>query len=69
MYELASVRAKQHGISQEEVLANMSEDVPMKRLANPNEVASTIVFLASKQAGYITGQTIVVDGGFIKSTY
>ena len=66
---MASVRAKQHGISQEEVLANMSEDVPMKRLANPNEVASTIVFLASKQAGYITGQTIVVDGGFIKSTY
>lgn len=69
LYELASVSAKQHGISQEEVLANMAEDVPMKRLASPYEVSSTIVFLASKQAGYITGQTIVVDGGFIKSTY
>ena len=47
----------------------MSNDVPMKRLASPEEVASLIVYLASEQAGYINGQTIAVDGGVIRSTY
>jgi 3-oxoacyl-[acyl-carrier protein] reductase len=37
--------------------------VPMKRFANPAEVAAAIVFLASDDAGFITGQTLFVDGG------
>lgn len=69
LYELAVTRAKQTGDSHEHVLASMANDVPMKRLARPDEVGSAIVYLASEQAGYITGQTIVVDGGVIKSTY
>ncbi len=69
LYELAVIRAKQKGISHEEILASMASEVPMKRLAKPDEIASMIVYLASEQAGYITGQTIVVDGGVIKSTY
>jgi len=69
LYELAVNKAKQSGESHEHVLASMANDVPMKRLARPDEVASLIVFLASEQAGYITGTTIGVDGGVIKSTY
>lgn len=69
LYELAVIRAKQQGESHEHVLASMANDVPMKRLARPDEIASMIVYLASEQAGYITGQTIVVDGGVIRSTY
>lgn len=38
--------------------------VPFKRLAEPNEIAKAVVFLASEQASYITGQTLFVDGGW-----
>jgi 3-oxoacyl-[acyl-carrier protein] reductase len=43
--------------------------IPAKRFATPQEIAATAVFLASEQAAYITGQTIVVDGGVVGATY
>jgi 3-oxoacyl-[acyl-carrier protein] reductase len=69
LYELSANRAKLSGESQEEILTKMANDVPMKRLANPEEVGSLIVYLASEIAGYITGTTSPVDGGITKSTY
>jgi len=69
IYELAVERAKKSGESHEHVLAMMANEVPMKRLARPDEVASLIVYLASDIAGYITGVTIPVDGGVIRSAY
>lgn len=41
----------------------LEELIPLKRLGNPQDVANTIAFLASEQAGYITGQVINVNGG------
>lgn len=41
----------------------MAQYVPMKRWAMPDEVAHAMLYLASDEAGYVTGQTIVVDGG------
>jgi 3-oxoacyl-[acyl-carrier protein] reductase len=66
LYELAVIEAKEKGKSHEEVLAEMAKRVPMNRLAGPEEIASVVLFLASKQAGYVTGNTIQVDGGFTK---
>lgn len=40
------------------------ERVPMKRLAEPSEIADAVLYLASDRASYITGQTLVVDGGW-----
>jgi len=40
------------------------ERVPMKRLAEPREIADAVLYLASDKASYITGQTLVVDGGW-----
>jgi 3-oxoacyl-[acyl-carrier protein] reductase len=69
LQELAEVRALRGETTPEKILESMSNEVPMKRLARPDEVASLIVYLASEQAGYINGQTISVDGGVIRSTY
>ncbi len=41
--------------------------IPMGRMAEPSEVASAVAFLASVPAAYITGQTLLVDGGMVKS--
>jgi 3-oxoacyl-[acyl-carrier protein] reductase len=47
----------------EKVLAAMTEQVPLKRVATPEEIAGTVAFLASPDAAYITGAVIPVDGG------
>ena len=45
-------------------LAVMLGEIPMRRLATTDEIARVVLFLASEDAAYITGQTIVVDGGW-----
>jgi 3-oxoacyl-[acyl-carrier protein] reductase len=46
-----------------EELDAMANCIPMGHLGSPEDIANTMLFLASDEAGYITGQTIVVDGG------
>jgi 3-oxoacyl-[acyl-carrier protein] reductase len=46
-----------------EFIGEMVKSIPLKRLAEPTEVGWAVRFLASEEAGYITGQTIVIDGG------
>jgi 3-oxoacyl-[acyl-carrier protein] reductase len=43
--------------------------IPMRRYGRPEELAAAVVFLASEQASYITGQILAVDGGLIRSTW
>ena len=47
------------------VLDEAKKRIPAKRLGEPEDVAAAVLFLASKDAGYISGQTLVVDGGMI----
>jgi 3-oxoacyl-[acyl-carrier protein] reductase len=47
----------------EEFIRNMERSIPMGKLGEPEDIAYTALFLASAEAKYITGQTIVVDGG------
>jgi 3-oxoacyl-[acyl-carrier protein] reductase len=63
---LADLRAEREGITQEEALIRQAADIPVKRLATPQEIAAAVVFLCSEPASYITGTSLLVDGGLTK---
>lgn len=52
-------------LKQKEANLNLTEKTPMKRLGTVEEVANAVFFLASDEASYITGTTLVVDGGHL----
>jgi len=64
--ELAKVRSAASGKSQQEIFDTWAVDAAQKRIGEPREVADAIVWLASERASFITGQTILVDGGAYK---
>ncbi|MFC1619078.1 3-oxoacyl-[acyl-carrier-protein] reductase [Candidatus Neomarinimicrobiota bacterium] len=49
----------------EATIQKLTENIPLGRMGKPEDVASAVVFLASDKAGYITGQTLLVDGGMV----
>jgi 3-oxoacyl-[acyl-carrier protein] reductase len=65
--ELAEATAKREGIRAADVDRRTLAAVPMGRMGEPGEPGEAIAFLASERASYITGQTLVVDGGYVKS--
>jgi 3-oxoacyl-[acyl-carrier protein] reductase len=65
--ELAKSIAEKTGKNYEEIIADWARKITLKRLANPEEIANLVVFLASNKATYITGTALQVDGGYIKS--
>jgi len=65
--ELARRQAETLGGSRDEIVAGWEEAIPMGRLAEPQEFAAMVAFLASERASYITGSSIAVDGGWIRS--
>ena len=55
--------AKKQGISVEQATAARAASVPAKRFGTPDEFGAACAFLCSAQAGYITGQNLLIDGG------
>ncbi len=57
------------GISEEEAKKDFVRSVPVGRLGNPDNLASLATWLLSPQSGYITGQTITIDGGAVRGVF
>jgi 3-oxoacyl-[acyl-carrier protein] reductase len=67
--ELANMVAEKQGISPLEFMAKWEQEIPMRRLGQPGEFAALAAFLVSERASYITGTSIQVDGGWIRSLF
>ena len=64
--ELAKSRSAALGKAEKDIFDGWAADAPLRRLGEPREVADTIVWLSSERASYVTGQTVLVDGGIYK---
>jgi 3-oxoacyl-[acyl-carrier protein] reductase len=67
LVHLAEHNARQHGTDVAQEYAAWEREIPMRRLGEPNEFAAVVAFLASERASFITGTSIAVDGGWIRS--
>ena len=65
--ELAENKATQNSYSASDIMEEWASSTALKRLAEPIEIANAVLFLASKEASYITGHNLSVDGGRYKS--
>jgi 3-oxoacyl-[acyl-carrier protein] reductase len=61
--EVAAARAQREGRRVEDVIKEIEREVPLGRLAKPEEIGELVAFLASDKASYITGSLILIDGG------
>jgi 3-oxoacyl-[acyl-carrier protein] reductase len=67
MLSNVTARAKEKGMSVEEALAERASETALGRIGDPKELAYLVAFLASGRSSYITGTTMLVDGGLVRS--
>jgi 3-oxoacyl-[acyl-carrier protein] reductase len=67
--ELADATATRSGGTAKAFYARLEGEIPAKRLGEPRELAALAAFLASERAAYVTGQSIAVDGGWIRGLF
>ena len=65
--ELARAAADREGVDESDVRSRWEAEIPMRRLGEPHEFAALAAFLASERASYITGTSVTVDGGWVRS--
>jgi 3-oxoacyl-[acyl-carrier protein] reductase len=66
---LAEVKSRAEGITVEQHFTRQAAAIPAGRIGQPEEVGAVIAFLCSGQASYVTGQSLLVDGGLVQGTF
>ena len=69
LVELSTTLARANSVAPEEIEKRWASQIPLGRLGRPDEFADAVVYLCSERASYITGQSIAVDGGFIRGLF
>ena len=67
--DLANAIAEREAVDPARIRARWESEIPMRRLGRPEEFAALAAFLVSERASYITGSSIAVDGGWIRSIF
>jgi 3-oxoacyl-[acyl-carrier protein] reductase len=67
--ELAEATAGRTGKAPADFFERLEREIPARRLGEPRELAALCAFLASERAGYVTAQSIAVDGGWIRGLF
>jgi 3-oxoacyl-[acyl-carrier protein] reductase len=67
--QLSEIRAKEQGTTPEEYLERAAQAIPLGRYGRPEELGDVIAFLCSERASFLTGTSIQVDGGQVRSTF
>ena len=67
--DLSKRMAGTEGVDAHAIQARWTNQIPMRRLGRPEELAAVVVFLASECASYVTGTSIAIDGGLVKGVY
>lgn len=64
---LDQLKADKQGLSKDQIIEQSKGNIPLRRYGDPEEFAKVVCFLASEASSYVTGSTIMVDGGMVRS--
>ncbi len=67
--QLVTANAEKSGVSEEEIIADFANSIPVGRIGQPEEFGALMAFLASEKTGYINGTSILIDGGMVKASF
>jgi 3-oxoacyl-[acyl-carrier protein] reductase len=67
--QILEARVRAEGVSYDEALKSAAAEIPAGRIGTPAEFGALVAFLASEQASYVTGETILIDGGLYRGLF